>query len=646
MSTVHEHAASLNSALLRAMVMTAVDGIIAIDPHGVMRMVNPAAERLFGYTAAEMLGRNITMLMPEPYCSEHGDYLQRYLDTGLRRIIGIGREVQGRRKNGSVFPMYLSVADVRHEGEILFAGIVHDLSERHAAEEHIRLLQHQHQLILDTVGQGILGIGAEGLVTFANPAACALLGCDADRLVGRGLGDIWQAGPGGDPFPPQALVDGAPYRSAEVLFRREDGSHFPVELISRPMRDGARALGAVLGFQDITERKRASQEMQRMRSYLKSIIDSMPSVLVGVDVRGCITEWNAGAESATGVAAADAMGRSFVELLPHLGSQMEKLEEALRTRRFVRTERLPAEDDGEIRYFDVIVYPLVSDGASGAVIRVDDITNRVRIEQMMVQTEKMMSVGGLAAGMAHEINNPLSGILQGCQNVQRRLSPGLAANRADAEALGLDLQQLQRYLEARGITGFIEGMRMAALRATSIVSDTLAFSRRSTGDFAPEHLEELLDAVLRLADSDYDLKKRYDFRRVEVVRDYAGDLGTTVCNRMEIEQVFLNIIKNAAQALCASGTDPGRIRLRTRREADYARVDIEDNGPGIDAKVRARVFEPFFTTKPPGEGTGLGLSVSYFIITERHHGSIAVESVPGGGTCFSIRLPLASGEPR
>ena len=259
---------------------------------------------------------------------------------------------------------------------------------------------------------------------------------------------------------------------------------------------------------------------------------------------------------------------------------------------------------------------------------------------MMVQTEKMMSVGGLAAGMAHEINNPLSGVLQSCQNIQRRLSPDFPANRQTAETLGLDLDQVRHYLESRGILDFIEGIQEAAIRAARIVADMLAFSRRSTAEFAPHQVEEMLEAVVRLATSDYDLKKKYDFKQIEIVRDYEPALNPVYCDHTEIEQVFLNLIKNAAQSLAEGGASSRRITLRTRREGNYARVEIEDNGPGMDEKIRRRVFEPFFTTKPPGIGTGLGLSVSYFIVTEQHKGSITVASAPGKGACFVVKLPF------
>ncbi len=289
-----------------------------------------------------------------------------------------------------------------------------------------------------------------------------------------------------------------------------------------------------------------------------------------------------------------------------------------------------------------MLFPLLADGPAGAALRIDDVTERVRMEQTMVQTEKMLSVGGLAAGMAHEINNPLSGILQSCQNIERRLSPDLSANRRAAEALGLDLGTVHQYLQQRGIWDFIEGIQEAARRASRIVADMLNFSRQSQAEFALNRADEMLETVLRIASSDYDLRKKYDFKQVEVVRDYDPALAPIYCDRHQIEQVFLNIIRNAAQAMTGSGNKPCHLTLRTRQDDDhYARIEIADNGPGMDEDTQRRVFEPFFTTKAAGVGTGLGMSVSFFIITEQHHGDISVTSRRGEGSTFVIRLPVS-----
>jgi len=629
-----------DSALIGAMVESAVDGIIVINEAGIVEMMNSAAERMFGFAARDVIGCNIHMLMPEPYHTQHDQYLANYLRSGVRKIIGSGREVLGKRRDGSVFPLYLSVGEVIFGERRLFTGIVQDLTERKRAEAQIAQLQYRQKLILDAIGEGIIGLDINGHISFANPAAIAMLGWTEQELIGKALSDIWPDNEGTACPVRRVLSEGIDCRGEDAWFCHSDGRFFPVAYSGTPMREADQVVGAVVSFQDITERRHTAREMRRIRSYLKNIIDSMPSILIGVDIDGRVTEWNQGAEKASGISQAAAQGRSFTELLPQLEAQLEQVQEAIRNRRTVRNERFIYEADGQTRYADVIVYPLVANGAIGAVIRVDDITNRVRIEQMMVQTEKMMSVGGLAAGMAHEINNPLSAVLQSCQNILRRLSPELAANRQAAGEIGVDLDKVWQYLERRGIVRFLKGIQEAGSRATRIVMDMLAFSRRSNAEFMPIHAKEMLDTVIRLATSDYDLKKNYDFRRISIVCEYDPELGEIRCDRTEIEQVLLNLIKNAAQAMTENGLESPRITLRTRREGTDACIEVEDNGPGMDEATCRRVFEPFFTTKPVGVGTGLGLSVSYFIVKEQHQGDISVVSAPGQGACFTIRLPL------
>jgi len=383
-------------------------------------------------------------------------------------------------------------------------------------------------------------------------------------------------------------------------------------------------------------------ELTRLRLYLKNMFDSMPSVLVGVDSEGLVTQWNREAKQITGLHADAVQGKILSTALPQLKTQMEQIKTAISRKEPQFAQKVPRQVNGETRYSDIMIYPLISNGVEGAVIRVDDVTDRVRIEQMMVQTEKMMSVGGLAAGMAHEINNPLGAIMQGVQNAIRRVSPDLEANQKAAEECGTDLEAVRGYLEKRGILRYFDGMRDAGSRAAKIVANMLNFSRQSESKLSPIEINSLIDSVLELADSDYDLLKKYDFRHVEIVREYGADLSQVPCTSTEIEQVFLNLIRNAVEAMAENrGRKAGpRITIRTRMEKDHVLIEVEDNGSGMSDETRKRVFEPFFTTKDVGVGTGLGLSVSYFIITNNHNGTMSVESEPGNGAKFIIRLPL------
>ena len=392
----------------------------------------------------------------------------------------------------------------------------------------------------------------------------------------------------------------------------------------------------------INESRQADQEMARMRHYLKNFVDAMPSILVGVDLQGRVTQWNRSAGLMTGVEDSFALGQPVTGLLPMLTPHMDMIYEAIESETARQVEKAVCCHEDIRFYADISAYPIVTGRDKGAVIRVDDVSQRVRMENMMVQSEKMMSVGGLAAGMAHEINNPLGGMLQNLQNVKRRLSSGLPANEAEASACGTRLETIGCYLERRGIYQFLDNIQRSGERAAQIVDNMLNFSRHSESRKTPIDLAVLLDKTVELAAHDYDLKKKYDFRDIRIVREYDPDMAPVPCVASEIEQVVLNLLRNAAQAMSGGGRNDKRpcITLRLRREKDMAVIEVADNGPGMDAGHLNRIFEPFYTTKEVGVGTGLGLSVSYFIITNNHNGFLFAESSAGQGATFIIRLPF------
>lgn len=392
---------------------------------------------------------------------------------------------------------------------------------------------------------------------------------------------------------------------------------------------------------DIRMRLDAETRLKRAEGSLRDILDSMPSTLVAVDQDGRVIRWNRQALAATGLGESDLEGRFFDDVFPELPVRMRQILDAIVHNAPSKLAKSPQIKDGETTYHDITIYPLASGGMRGAVIRLDDVTDRVRLEEMMVQSEKMLSVGGLAAGMAHEINNPLAGILQNLQVLRNRLTEDLPANRVLAEELGFSLTQLREYLDRRGCARMLDSIAESGQRAAKIVANMLSFSRKSTSRLASIDICSLLDRTLELASNDYDLKKQYDFRKIEIVREYEDDVPLIPCEESKIQQVFFNLIRNGAQAMAAAGIEHPRFVLRVYRSGGDLCIEIEDNGPGMTEAIRRRVFEPFFTTKAVGEGTGLGLSVSYFIIVENHGGTLDVESAPGRGSVFTITLPVA-----
>lgn len=397
---------------------------------------------------------------------------------------------------------------------------------------------------------------------------------------------------------------------------------------------------------DTTERRKAEEELRNLRNYLRNIIDSMPSVLIGVDAEGRVTQWNRLAQRETGIDATSALGRKLEEVFPRLAVEMEKIHKAMAERQTQQDLKRPHQKEGVTHFEDVTVYPLVANGIEGAVIRLDDATERVRIEEIMVQSEKMLSIGGLAAGMAHEINNPLAGILQNVQVIRNRITGDMPKNTRTAEECGTTMEALRSYLERREVLSMIDSVANSGQRAAQIVSNVLSFSRKAEMKPTPNDIGELLDKTVELALSDYDLRKKYDFRKIEIVRQYDAGIPKVPCEASKIQQVFLNVLKNGAEAMAGNEDqkEEPRFTFRTRRQGDMVRVEIQDNGPGMSETVRKRVFEPFFTTKGVTAGTGLGLSVSYFIITKDHGGTMSVESEPGFGSTFVVCLPLKGAE--
>lgn len=298
--------------------------------------------------------------------------------------------------------------------------------------------------------------------------------------------------------------------------------------------------------------------------------------------------------------------------------------------------------DGSTRWVEINSTTVTFKGKAAELVALIDITERKSVQEIIVQTEKMVTIGGLSAGMAHEINNPLGIIMQGIQNTWRRLDPESEKNMQRAEKYGIDLKKLHEFFNRQNITSYLEGIKDAGARASHIVANMLQFSRRSTGKFHSVDILGTVENSITIAEKDYDLQKSYDFRKISIIRDYTIDLPEVECIETEIEQVLLNLLKNSAQAM-AEVTDSEynpAIHITVSLAGGEVKLVLADNGPGIPEESMKHIFDPFYTTKEIGAGTGLGLSVSYFIITAHHNGSISVNSEPGRGTEFTITLPL------
>ncbi|MFP5221035.1 MAG: ATP-binding protein [Acidobacteriota bacterium] len=492
-------------------------------------------------------------------------------------------------------------------------------------------------------------------VVLVNEKAQALFGCSEAQLLENGLGRFYL-----DPQPngmsPKVMIEDVRRRAlagetvvTERLIRNALGEFLICEV--RVVRFPSRNRNTVrASWIDITGRKKVEEALRVSEDQFKSVVGTLPIAMlffgVADDNRLVFISANPAAVQQFHLETSRLAGKTMEAAFPSLAAfgihdvvrQLKAGESSTHSSRGV------LEDEAFHGVFDIYMFMPKDDRVAVALLNV---TEKVRMQDVMVQTEKMMSVGGLAAGMAHEINNPLSAILQSAQVLQRRLLQENAANRTKAQEAGCTYEAVLAFLKARDVPAMLAGILESGVRAARVITGMLDFSRRVESNRSYVQIESLLDKAVELCSNDYDLKKKYDFRHIRIIREYDETLGSVQCTGTQIEQVFLNLLKNAAQAMQSARKDGEEpvIRLRTRQESGYAVVEIQDNGPGMDEAVSRHIFDPFFTTKPTGEGTGLGLSVSRFLIVEKHSGTISVDSKPGSGTKFTVRLPFGAASP-
>jgi PAS domain S-box-containing protein len=643
-----------SEARYRRIVDTATEGIWVVGPDTMTTFVNARMAELLGCSGEEMIGRPLTDFMFEEDAPDH----QRKIEN-RRQGTSEYYERRFRCQDGQIVWTHVSatpIFDSEHHFNGSFAMFT-DITERKRMETELKESEARYRYssnLLASILESAVSVSVYALDREYRYLAF-------NRRHREGAKRLW----GEDITVGMSILDAIDtYEHREFCRQGFDkvleGRSYFVESREVISGDGRQTVeyrdnygspifnddGDVVGLTvfaiDITERKRAEEEIRHLKNYFANIIDSMPSILVGMDRNEIVTQWNRQAADITGIPATEAVGRTITDLFPDFSPWIKGMLSEIDQQRPASKEKLLIEKQGELRFYDLMLYPLIRNGVEGAVIRIEDATERARVQELMIQTEKMMSVGGLAAGMAHEINNPLGIITQAAQNIERRVSPELPANRKAAEELGVSLEGINAYFQKRQIPEFIGSIRTAGFRAAKIVANMLQFSRCAGTTIQPVSPAGIIEQSLELAASDYDLKKKFEFRSIEIIRDYAPDMPEVPMVPVEIEQVMLNLLKNAAQAMTLNPPERRpRITLRLRCEERYAVIEVEDNGPGMKEEVRRRVFEPFFTTKEPGLGTGLGLSVSYMIVTQNHKGLMEAESKPGRGACFRVRLPLS-----
>ncbi|MFA6037180.1 MAG: ATP-binding protein [Legionellales bacterium] len=372
---------------------------------------------------------------------------------------------------------------------------------------------------------------------------------------------------------------------------------------------------------------------------LHEFINDLPVMLIWVDKQLNITELNMMAKHLLVENHENVCGQPLLTVFPALKTHQNSILQVLSKQEKLCLSQQQLEYNSRTHPCYVTLYPLLEQ--AGLLIKIEDLSHQTLLDDMVIQSEKMITIGGLAAGMAHEIKNPLGIILQNIQNILCRLDKNSEKNKGLAQELQISLDTVNQYLEQRQILKFMDNIRIAIDRALQIIATMLNFGTQNPINMKEENIVTLIDNALSFAEQDYDLLHTSDIAKIKIVREFKEPVLTAKCSSTQITQVLFNLIKNGMQAL--HGLPHPELTISAYEEDNHIIVKVSDNGLGIPAHLLPNLFKPFFTTKSKEQGTGLGLAVSHYIINENHHGSLSAENPAQGGACFKIFLQVNSG---
>ncbi len=662
----------------RSLAEAAQDAIFIIDKNDNIQYVNSYTARQLGYEPEDLTGKKRSSFFPSDISDKQNEFIREVFqsgntinDTGMisygQKKIWLSTTLVPLKNNNGEVTSVLGISRDISNIKLIEEKLLHKNEELEAANEELlasleeqestneELIETQRELIesekkykalFNNANDAIFIHDLQGNMLEVNDIACARLGYSRDELMRMSPKDF-----DSPEFSSQVenrieelLKNGSLIFESEHV--KKDGTTIPVEISSKIIDFNHKP--AVLSLaRDRTERKKAEKKLKTSYANLRALIENMSDYALICDGKGRPVMYNS--------AYSKIMKKAFnADVEPGLrpskflnDKKLIKMWES-HIKRVLKGEQFTVEyshrfEDDDVRFFEISFTPILEEGkVSGFTEIARDITERKKTQEIIIQTEKMITVGSLAAGIAHEINNPLGVIMQGIQLLQKRLSLDTKSNRNTAKKSGLDPDKTALFLREQKIFGYLDGMYTAGKRAADIVANMLQFTRKSKSRLRPENINPIIDKSIEIASKDYDFKKNYDFRRIEIIKDFAENLPEIKCSASDMQQVFLNIFKNSAQAMSEVRDNKFQpvLSIKTVQEKEHVKIEISDNGPGIDSKTLKHIFEPFYTTKGIGSGTGLGLSISYYIITNNHKGSISAESEPGKGTKFLIKLPL------
>jgi len=590
-------------------IASSIDAIAIANLEGNLTYINKSFLKMWGYgSEKEVLGEpNVRFWQME---EEAAEVVAALRDKGS----WIG-ELVAKRKDGSMFDVQLSTSMVIDESGkpiCMMASFV-DITERRQAEEALQESEERYHDLIENTLDMVQSVKLDGDFIFVNRAWLETLGYTKAELPDLNLFNI---------IHPESLAHcqelfakvmrGESVQNVQTTFIAKDGRKVPVEGNAAPRYVGSDVVATQGIFRDITERKQAEKALKESEENLKAYLESAPDGIYINDLKGTFLYGNKKAEALMGYKREELIGKNFLKLKLLPAKDLAKAGKLLALNAMGRPtgpdEFELIRKDGSRISVEINTTLVKQEERTVVIGLVRDITERIQMEEQLIVTDRLASIGELASGVAHELNNPLTSVIGFSE---------LLLDKDVPDDVKEDLKVINR----------------EAKRTAGVVKNLLTFARKHPKEKQPTDMNKAIEAVLELRA--YEQK----VNNIQVNTQFAADLPEITADGFQLQQVFLNIIVNAEHFM-TEAHGRGTLTITTERVGDIVRASFADDGPGIAEENMGHLFDPFFTTKEVGKGTGLGLSICHGIITE-HGGRIYAESELGKGATFTVGLPVS-----
>ena len=582
------------------------DVALAISLDGTVKTVNRRVTEILGATYSGLVGHKLEEFLAAPPRAEGSGTLQRFVER--RHWTGV---VEVRPKNGARVLYYDCVVNAIVKGDDVTGASVLARDVTGHRDKERRFTQ-----LFESLQEGVYIATPEGKLLDVNPALVAMLGYDSkDELFALPANGL-NADPEADPEPVLGRVGSqtGSTRTREVKLRKKDGRIAICVDTSTGVMDAGRIVRYQGTLVDVTDKRAMEKQLRRQEEFQRHLLESFPDLILVLDLKERFTFVSKRIKDLLGYGPEHFLGKSIGEV-PGKSADLGVLYRSVASgeTELASKEYGAQHKDGSWHTMLGMASPLLDaeNKPAGVIISVRDITVEKKMEQQIIQSERLAAMGQMIGGFAHELNNPLTSIL------------GMA-------------ELLQEAEQDEGVRKQIMVLHQQARRAAEIVQNLQFFARPPAPGRSQVNLNELVQRTVHL--------QAYPLRKSNITVDFLQEpsIPAIVADPNQLMQVFLNLLLNAEQAI-RENRDKGTIRVRLGRDTHHVWITFQDDGPGITAENLEHIFDPFFTTKRPGRGTGLGLSICKTVLRE-HHGNIEAANAPGGGAVFTITLPITAAE--